>query len=458
MIPFGLFTRVILDSGIVRIHFNNVTWVDNGDGTWSYTIPRNVHMSGSYPKTILVDNSNQKINLVAKEYLNDQVKLIAYTPYTDFICYFMGDETEIGGSLVKRILNITTQRSVASDVSVFYDPETKGCFFAGRKSYFALGSGYTNGWVDISSLFTIPIKQVCICGNGQLQSNNSNLTTFVLLDDGTVQACGNNDFYQITNQYHSYYTSFIDIGVTNVKKIAAGSKHTVILFNDGTVKTRGYNAYGQIGNGLTSQATEWFTLATNCEDIDAQNTTTYIKIGGVWHATGKNYGQLGIDTATQPKTPIPIGVNEQIVDIYPCFATGLYAISSNGTIYYSGEETLKPPITTFTQISGVNSGIIVDSIQSDDIGSIMKSIDGRVFYAGGDSAANSTYTTPNLTVFSEVTDKIGNQQSVCRTTQGTFIFDGVAIQFTGDNSAKVTGTTTPRYQTFTQLSDIPFNL
>lgn len=49
MIPFALFTTTILDSGIVRVDFNNITWTQTGD-TWTYIIPRTTHLSGLYPK------------------------------------------------------------------------------------------------------------------------------------------------------------------------------------------------------------------------------------------------------------------------------------------------------------------------------------------------------------------------------------------------------------------------
>lgn len=94
MIPFGLFTRVILDSGIVRIDFNNVTWVDNGDSTWSYTIPRTVHLSGLYPKTHVVDKVNHLLNGVSIQYNTDELVITSFVPFTEFVCYFMGDNSD----------------------------------------------------------------------------------------------------------------------------------------------------------------------------------------------------------------------------------------------------------------------------------------------------------------------------------------------------------------------------
>lgn len=103
MIPFGLFTRVILDSGIVRVDFNNVTWVDNGDGTWSYTIPRNVHLSGVYPKTHVVDKSNNLLNMVSIQFNNNAIILTSLVPFSDFVCYFMGDNNETSADYIPPI-------------------------------------------------------------------------------------------------------------------------------------------------------------------------------------------------------------------------------------------------------------------------------------------------------------------------------------------------------------------
>ncbi|NNV04824.1 RCC1 domain-containing protein, partial [Brevibacillus sp. MCWH] len=74
---------------------------------------------------------------------------------------------------------------------------------------------------------------------------------FLLLNDGTVSGCGRNADGQLTGVSESI-KSVTDLGITGVKSVSCGFKHTVFLLNDGTVRCCGNNEYGQFGNGTTS--------------------------------------------------------------------------------------------------------------------------------------------------------------------------------------------------------------
>lgn len=93
MIPFALFTTTILDSGIVRVDFNNVTWTQTGD-TWTYIIPRSTHKSGLYPKTHVVNKAGHILTQCSVQYNNYAVMLVASAPIPSFTAYFMGDNSE----------------------------------------------------------------------------------------------------------------------------------------------------------------------------------------------------------------------------------------------------------------------------------------------------------------------------------------------------------------------------
>lgn len=96
MIPFGFMVKTVLDSGIVRIVYNNSTWVPvQGDTTFSYTINRSTHKSGVYPKVRLVDHTNRTITgvVVETDYAGT-IKLIANEAIPNFTVYIMGDDTD----------------------------------------------------------------------------------------------------------------------------------------------------------------------------------------------------------------------------------------------------------------------------------------------------------------------------------------------------------------------------
>lgn len=96
MIPFGFMVKTVLDTGIVRIVYNNATWVPvAGDTTFSFTINRTTHKSGVYPKVRLVDLSNHVITgvVVETDYAGT-IKLIANAAIPNFTVLILGDDTD----------------------------------------------------------------------------------------------------------------------------------------------------------------------------------------------------------------------------------------------------------------------------------------------------------------------------------------------------------------------------
>lgn len=94
MIPFSFFVIQQLSSGVVRVNFSNVTWVQDGD-VWTYTIPRSTHKSGLYPGTSIVNLDGHVLTGASVEYsMSGDVKLTVIIPVTNFVAYFYGDNTE----------------------------------------------------------------------------------------------------------------------------------------------------------------------------------------------------------------------------------------------------------------------------------------------------------------------------------------------------------------------------
>ena len=82
--------------------------------------------------------------------------------------------------------------------------------------------------------------------------------SLALLDDGSVAAWGNNgsgrlgDGTASARYYPVYMEDDAEVPLSGVKEIAAGNSHSVVLLEDGTIRACGYNASGQLGDGSTS--------------------------------------------------------------------------------------------------------------------------------------------------------------------------------------------------------------
>ena len=92
--------------------------------------------------------------------------------------------------------------------------------------------------------------------------------TLILKNDNTLWACGWNGHGQLglgdtTNR--NIFTK-IAVNVDNVKSIHCGDYHTFILKNDGTLWACGYNNYGQLGLGDTNDRTIFTIMGFNSGD------------------------------------------------------------------------------------------------------------------------------------------------------------------------------------------------
>ncbi|KRY31423.1 putative E3 ubiquitin-protein ligase HERC4 [Trichinella spiralis] len=141
----------------------------------------------------------------------------------------------------------------------------------------------------------------------------------MLLDDGSVFSCGNNDFYQLghdgikrkPNLYENLHwyidvkrliESFVGIHVISV---ACGDAHCVALTNDGHLFSWGSNVYGQLGverMNVVAKARypriQEINLANIVQIACGSNHSLALEsTDGVLHAWGLNdHGQLGIGT------------------------------------------------------------------------------------------------------------------------------------------------------------------
>ncbi len=174
----------------------------------------------------------------------------------------------------------------------------------GYNVYGQLGNG-TSGATNS----TLPVK-VLTGSNTDLTnivaiSAGNNFAT-ALRSDGTVWTWGYNDKGQLgigAVAQQSYAVQVV--GLTGVSAISAGASHVVALKSNGAVYTWGDNTYGQIGNGLSGAAASVNTPqlvagVSNVKSVTAGSRHTLVlKADGTAAAWGYNgHGELGLGNVT----------------------------------------------------------------------------------------------------------------------------------------------------------------
>ena len=146
-----------------------------------------------------------------------------------------------------------------------------------------------------------PIKQVAIGGL------RNNYYTMILKKDGTLWACGGNDYGQLGDGTTT--SQYIPIKVMeHVASVSVGSFHTMILKEDGTLWACGYNLFGQLGDGTTNSPSTPKLIMDHVASVSAGgHHTMIIKRDGTLWSCGLNFsGQLGDGTAIDKCSPVMI--------------------------------------------------------------------------------------------------------------------------------------------------------
>jgi alpha-tubulin suppressor-like RCC1 family protein len=101
------------------------------------------------------------------------------------------------------------------------------------------------------------------------------------------------------------------LSVRSVKEAVTGDDHSLILLDDGTLWACGSNSAGQIGNGVNPGRTTPSSIASGVQSIAAgASRSFFIKNDGTLWGCGRNtQGELGINSTTNRLTPIQITTN-----------------------------------------------------------------------------------------------------------------------------------------------------
>ena len=167
-----------------------------------------------------------------------------------------------------------------------------------------------------------------------------------LIEDGTVQTWGNNDYGQLGDG--STTSSSAPVTVTGlggrVIAIAAGQYQTLVLLENGTVKAWGLNSFGELGNGTYANSSIPVDVAALGGPVTAIATrkdhSMALLANGTVQAWGRNdFGQLGNGTTTDSNTPVTV---TSLGGTATAIAAGWghsVAMLANGTVKAWGKNT-----------------------------------------------------------------------------------------------------------------------
>lgn len=122
-----------------------------------------------------------------------------------------------------------------------------------------------------------------------------NCFTMIVKNDGTLWACGYNDYGQLGTENTTNQPIPLKV-MSDVAMVSLGNSHTLILKKDGTLWVCGYNGYGQLGTGNTTSVSTPVQIMSNVSFVEAGTSSSYAikKDGTLWVWGRSDYGQLGI--------------------------------------------------------------------------------------------------------------------------------------------------------------------
>lgn len=244
----------------------------------------------------------------------------------------------------------------------------------GNNQYGQLGNGE-----NVSSNYP---KYVC-CSPGVRLTNIVAISagfahSLFLTSEGTVLACGYNNYGQLCNGDPSTISVFYPRNVylssntilSGIIEISAGFYHSVFLKSDGGVLTGGYNYYGQLGNGNTNAGNYYpnnvflssNTLLTGIKSISTGNYySVFLNMTGTAYACGFNLnGELGNGTNINQSYPTYVysgldTILRDIVEISTGISQSLFLLSSGNVVACGnnnlGQLGIGPYPTNITSIS-----------------------------------------------------------------------------------------------------------
>jgi alpha-tubulin suppressor-like RCC1 family protein len=262
----------------------------------------------------------------------------------------------------------------------------------GKNAAGALGAGYIGPTRGPASTLLSGVRSAVAADS-----------SYALLDNGTVDAWGDNTFGQLGNGTHvdSAVPEPVDT-VTDAVAIAAAGEHAMALLANGTVATWGGNGFGTLGNGTSGKGHE--VGEPNPVLVPGLSGVVAIAAGGgddvalledgTLEAWGENRaGQLGDGTTVEKDVPTPVkgvtGVRAVAVGGNAPAGAHVLALLDNGTVMAWGEngggelgDGTSVDSSTPVTVTGLNG---VSAISADVTHSMALLEDGTLLTWGSDA-------------------------------------------------------------------------
>lgn len=136
--------------------------------------------------------------------------------------------------------------------------------------------------------------------------------TYIIREDGRLFGAGDNTAGQLGKSIStSKFVYFTDLGIDNVKEVAAGESHCIALTYNGEAYGTGENPVGQLGIGHYTNVDKFTKVKISDVKlvVSGVNFTFLIKTNGDIQGTGlNNRGQLGISSSTNVNVPTKMPV------------------------------------------------------------------------------------------------------------------------------------------------------
>ncbi len=160
--------------------------------------------------------------------------------------------------------------------------------------------------------------------------------SLIVKKDGSLWACGSNDFGQLGDGTTKERDTPVKI-MEGVAQVAAGSQYTLIVKKDGSLWSCGYNYYGCLGDGTTTERHNPVKIMDDVASVaaGAHHSLMVRKDGTLWACGSNNYGQLGDGTTTDRHIPI------KIMDGVASVAAGEFhtlIVKKDGTLWACGNN------------------------------------------------------------------------------------------------------------------------
>ena len=191
-----------------------------------------------------------------------------------------------------------------------------------------------NGSLTLTEDTTLPVSLVGSAAIKQVEATQ--ITTFVLYDNGELYGCGNNGSGQQGDGTTTNVNTFTK-RADGVEKIISSDNATFYLTTTGELYGCGNNRYGQQGDGTTDNVLTFTKRADGVKDVSCSNNSTfYLTTTGELYGCGNNgTGQQGDGTTTNVNTFTKRA--DGVKDV-SCFNNTTFYITTTGELYGCGNN------------------------------------------------------------------------------------------------------------------------